>query len=63
MVENPKYWSDKWLRVSELNVKEVMESRGKRKVTVTHLLAVFPWARCLSKGLLEDRLHELGLRW
>ena len=27
MAESPKYWSDKWLRVSELNVKEVMESR------------------------------------
>ena len=43
--------------------KEVMKSRVKRKVTVTHLLAVFPWARGLSKGLLEDRLHEVGLRW
>ena len=43
--------------------KEVFKSRGKVKVTVAYLRKMFPWTRTVSDSLLEDRLHEAGLKW
>lgn len=41
----------------------LMENRKKRKVTVGFLRRQFSWAKNVSDFLLEDRLHEAGLKW
>ena len=33
------------------------------KVTVAYLRRQFSWTKNVSDGLLEDRLHEAGLKW
>ena len=43
--------------------REVVRSRGRRRVTVQYLRTVFPWTRGVSNDLIEDRLHDAGLRW
>ena len=37
--------------------------RGDKKITVAYLQQKFLWARQVSIALLEDRLHEMGLKW
>jgi hypothetical protein len=44
-------------------VRQVFKSRGRHKVTVAFLRKMLPWTRKLSNSLLEDRLHEGGLKW
>ena len=41
----------------------MLSQRGKQKVTVTVLIKHFLWLRPLSRDLVEDRLHEAGLKW
>ena len=41
----------------------VLANRGKLKVTVPRLRREFAWTGDVSDSLLEDRLHEAGLRW
>ena len=64
MAENPKYWSDKWLRVSELNVKEVMESRVVQLVSgiqfARHQKAVEVLGQ-LFDALSADKLPRLKI--
>ena len=43
--------------------KCVMRSRGKRKVTVNYLRRVFSWTKNVGNTLLEERLHEAGLKY
>jgi len=41
----------------------VMKWRGKEKVTIRVLRREFPWTQDLGNTLLEERLHEAGLKW
>ena len=43
--------------------KMVMREKGKRKVTIGYLRTQFAWTRGVGDSLLEDRLHEAGLKW
>ena len=43
-------------------VREVLKNRGRRKVTVPYLRKKFPWTKKFGDSLLEDRLHEGGLK-
>ena len=42
-------------------IREVLANRGKQKVTVQQLKRKFDWARKLSDGAIEDRLHDAEL--
>ena len=44
-------------------VREVFRSRGRRKVTVSYLRRILPWTKDFGNTLLEERLHEGGLKW
>ena len=44
-------------------VRQVFQCRGRHKVTVAYLRRMLPWTRAFSNSLLEDRLHEAGLKW
>jgi hypothetical protein len=41
----------------------VLKNRGKEKVTVAVLRREFLWTRSVGNSLLEERLHEAGLKW
>jgi len=41
----------------------VNKNKGRQKVTVLVLRRVFAWTRGVGDSLLEDRLHEAGLKW
>jgi len=41
----------------------VNKNKGKQKVTVAVLRRVFAWTHNVGNSLLEDRLHEAGLKW
>ena len=41
----------------------VNKNKGKRKVTVQVLRRQFPWTRNVGNTLLEERLHDAGLKW
>ena len=44
-------------------MRRVFDSRGRHKVTVAFLRKMLPWTKVFSNSLLEDRLHEAGLKW
>ena len=44
-------------------VNTVFKCRGRFKVTVAFLRRRFPWTKDFSDSMLEDRLHEAGLKW
>ena len=44
-------------------VREVFRARGRAKVTVAYLKKKFPRLRSLSDTLVQERLHEAGLRY
>ena len=46
-----------------LIVKEVFRKRGRNKVTVAMLKKKFPFLRKFGDTLVEQRLHEAGLKW
>ena len=43
--------------------KKVFQKRGREKVTVPYLQKAFPWAKKLSRSLLQSRLHDVGLAY
>lgn len=43
--------------------KKVLKHRGKRKVTVSYLKQTIPELRLLSDSLVEERLHDAGLKY
>jgi hypothetical protein len=43
--------------------KYVIKNRGKQKVTVQVLRREFAWTRGVGNTLLEERLHDAGLKW
>ena len=43
--------------------KYVLKNRGKEKVTVAALRREFLWTRIVGNSLLEERLHDAGLKW
>ena len=44
-------------------MRRVFDSRGHHKATVAFLRKMLPWTKVFSNSLLEDRLHEAGLKW
>ena len=43
--------------------KYVCKNRGREKVTVAVLKREFVWTRIVGNNLLEERLHDAGLKW
>ena len=43
--------------------KFVNKNKGKQKVTVKVLRRAFAWTRGVGNSLLEERLHEAGMKW
>ena len=43
--------------------KYVLKNRGRQKVTVADLRRQFAWTRSVGDTLLEERLHDAGLKW
>jgi len=44
-------------------VRYVLKNRGREKVTVAVLRREFLWTRSVGNTLLEERLHDAGLKW